>query len=826
MNKLADPYLDQDTGVDLRDPESMKRRIIHFMRQLVGKHPRFANPRDWFHALAYFVRGELSERYIRTAQVQQEHDVKRVYYLSMEYLLGRSLVKNLIDLDLLTPVKMALDDFGVELQAVEDVEFDAALGNGGLGRLAACFLDTIATHGYPGFAYGIHYQYGLFAQQIKNGQQVEQPEPWLRYGNPWTFERPDIIYRVQFGGRVLRYKGADGRERHRWVDGEETIAMACDYPVSGFGGKTVTNLRLWVARASHDFDLHYFNEGNFVEAVKDKTTSETLSKVLYPADTTLMGQELRLRQEYFFVSASLQDILVRYRRNHERFDELPSKVAIHLNDTHPSLAIPELMRLLVDDYDYLWEDAWKITLKTFAYTNHTLLPEALETWPAATLGRLLPRHLEIVYGINHRFLQHVRRCYPGDIGVLRRLSLQDDDHGRIRMSHLAIVGSHKVNGVAELHSSLMRSAVFTDFHRLYPDRIINVTNGVTPRRWLLQANPNLSSLISERIGEGWITDLSKLKGLEPFATDPEFVERFLTIRRANKTRLANLIKDRLGVVVDPTTMFDVMVKRIHEYKRQLLDVLHVVTRYLRLRESTDIASIAPRTIMFGGKAAPSYFMAKLIIRLINDVAERVNSDPAINGRLKVCFIPDYNVSAAELIIPGTDLSEHISTAGTEASGTGIMKFELNGALTICTFDGVNIEIRQEVGQDNIFIFGRTAEENRALRSRGYDPWQYYRADPTLKEVLDMIGNGFFSPGEPGRYRPIIDALLHGGDHYMVLADYGSYIACQEKVDTEFQQSASWAKRAIVNIANMGQFSSDRAVHTYARDIWNIEPEVF
>jgi len=808
--------------IDLEDDESIRIGILSYMIQHVGKDPAFASPRDWFYAVAYFLRGILSDRYIRTGRTLYDKDVKRVYYLSMEYLIGRSLTKQLLDLGLYDRMRKMLKDFGCDYDEIQETEFDAALGNGGLGRLAACFLDSLATHSYPGLGYGIRYEYGIFTQRIKDGEQEEHPENWLRYGNPWEFERHNIIYPVRFYGKIVCFKNADGEEVCQWVDTDEVMAMAFDVPFSGFGSETVTGLRLWTARSSRDFDLNYFNEGDYIKAVEDKTASENLSKVLYPNDKTATGQMLRLKQEYFFVSATIQDILHRFLRSQNSLDQLPDKVALQLNDTHPAMAVPELMRLLIDDHGYEFDKAWDITTRTFSYTNHTLLPEALETWPVEMLRDVLPRHLELIFQINDLFLRQVRHTYPGDGSLLKSMSLVDDERHCIRMAYLAIIASHKVNGVAELHTKLLRSTLFADFDRMYPGKFVNMTNGITPRRWLLQANPELSELITEHIGDGWIRDLSLLKDLEPLADDAKFRKRFIAIKRGNKERLTRLISERCGIEVDPESMFDVQVKRIHEYKRQLINILHIVTRYNRLRDDPGLNSLK-RTVIIGGKAAPGYAMAKLIIRLVNDVAEIINNDPAINGRIKVIFIPNYDVTTAEYVIPGSDLSEQISTAGTEASGTGNMKFALNGALTIGTLDGANIEILEEVGEDNIFIFGLNAEEAHDLRASGYDPWRNYNDNPELKRVIDMIADGFFSPGENSRYRPIADALLRGGDHFLLLADFASYIECQERVDEEFLNSGEWARKAIINVANMGKFSADRAIHAYAKEIWDIKP---
>lgn len=815
------PCDDARSGV-LGDADALERRLLDYMVHVVGKDPQFATERDWYYALSYLIRGVLGERLMATSQAQHRNDAKRVYYLSMEYLIGRRLEKSLIDLGLDGVISEALRRLGVDIRNVIDGEMDAALGNGGLGRLAACFLDSLATHGYPGYGYGIRYEFGMFNQRIEMGQQVEQPENWLRYGNPWEFERPNVIYPVRFNGRILCFKGADGREQCHWVDTDDVIAMAFDVPLPGFHSRTVTNLRLWSARSTREFDLRYFNEGNYLEAVREKTLSENLSKVLYPNDATATGQELRLKQEYFFVSASIQDILRRFQRYHGNLDELPKKVAIQLNDTHPALAVPELMRLLVDNHGYEWDKAWALTQQVFSYTNHTLLPEALETWNIGLLEQVLPHHLDIVYRINDWFLKKVRASFPGDFSVPKRVSLVDDDAHRVRMAHVAIVGSRRVNGVAALHTRILRTRTFADFDRMDPGKFINVTNGITQRRWLLQANPNLSQLITEKVGEGWKTDLSVLKGLLPAVDDADFRARFADIKRRNKAHLSEFILQRAEVQVDPASLFDIQVKRIHEYKRQLLNLMQVIARYNRLRDGKG-EGMTPRTVIFAGKAAPSYAMAKLIIHLINDVAAVINEDPAVHGMLKVVFVPNYNVSSAGIIIPGCDLSEQISTAGTEASGTGNMKFALNGALTIGTLDGANIEIRDEVGEDNIFIFGLNAEEAEDLRLRGYDPWRHYNGDAELKRVLDMIADGFFSPDDPGRYRPIFDALLKGGDTFLLLADFTAYMDCQERVDATFANTEDWVRKAIVNVANMGTFSSDRAIHAYAKEIWNVSP---
>ncbi|MCW8836520.1 MAG: glycogen/starch/alpha-glucan phosphorylase [Rhodospirillales bacterium] len=815
-NVLGDNYISRLSNV-----ESMKEALISMIAQSVGKDPAFATKQDWFYALGFMLRGLLSQLYIKNTRTQFIEDSRRVYYLSMEFLPGRSLIKTLLDLDLLDVTREALDALGQDLDELETIEHDPALGNGGLGRLAACFLDSMAAHGYPGFGYGIRYDFGLFSQSIENGQQVEHPDNWLRQGNPWEFRRPDTVYPVGFYGRLETVVDARGGETSKWVGAENVIAMAYDMPVSGYQNGNVTNLRLWTARATDDFDLRHFNQGDYIKSVEDKTSSETLSKILYPDDSTLTGQELRLKQEYFFVSASLQDIFARFLRRHDNLDQLPEKVVIQLNDTHPTLGIVEMMRLLVDEHGYDWATAWDMTRRTFAYTNHTLLPEALERWPASMIERLLPRHLQIIYRINAEFLKTVEKAFDGDADKIRNLSLVNDYDHSIRMAHLAIVGSYRVNGVAALHTELLRGRVFPDFDAMYPGKFVNITNGITPRRWLLQSNPALAGLITEKLGSGWPIELTQLSHLADCVEDADFRKRFSDIKKANKERLSKMIEACMGLRLDPTAMFDVQIKRIHEYKRQLLNVLHVVTCYNRIRDGEWDG--VPRVVIFAGKAAPSYYMAKKVIHLINDLATVINNDPLVGDRLKVVFIPDYRVSLAQVIIPGSDLSEQISTAGMEASGTGNMKLALNGALTIGTLDGANIEIKDAVGEENIFIFGLLANEVQTLRNDGYYPFSYYNGNPELKRALDMIGEGHFSPGDRGRYSSIFDSLLHGGDHFMVLADYESYIAAQGRVDVAYKDQDSWTRMSIHNVASMGGFSADRSIHDYASKIWEVKP---
>ena len=812
----------QLAGVDVA---SVSKSIVNRLVFSVGKDDIMATTRDWFHATAFMTRDRLIERWMETMRSYYAADAKRVYYLSMEFLMGRTLMNSLLNLAFEKECSEALRQQGVDLRQVREMEFDAALGNGGLGRLAACFLDSMATLNLPGYGYGIRYEYGMFSQRIEGGRQVEHPDNWLRYGNPWEFPRAEVLYHVKFGGRVVQYSDEDGVQRHHWVDTDDVMAMAYDSPIPGFATSTVNNMRLWAAKASRDFDLKYFNEGNYIKAVEDKNESENLSKVLYPQDSTAMGRELRLKQQYFFVCASLQDILYRFSRFHEGFDELPDKVAIQLNDTHPAIAIPELMRILVDLNHLDWDKAWDITTRTFSYTNHTLMAEALETWPVAMFEQILPRHLQIIYEINHRFLIGVMHSFPGDNEMRRRMSIIGEEEGkRVRMAHLAVVGSHKVNGVAQIHTELMKQTIFADFDRYYPGKIINMTNGITPRRWLNQANPLLAALITSRIGDGWLKDLTQLRRLIPLAEDAQFRREFAAVKRANKQRFAAELKSSLGMEIDVDSLFDVQIKRIHEYKRQLLNVLHVVALYKRLCDAPQSDTV-PRTVIFGGKAAPGYAMAKLIIKLINDVADIVNNDIRIHGRLKLVFVPNYGVSVAENIIPAADLSEQISTAGTEASGTGNMKLALNGALTIGTLDGANVEIRSEVGEDNIFIFGLTTDEVAKLRASGYRPADYYLANDELRQAIDMIARGYFSPEDPDRFKPIVDNLLANGDHYLLLADYASYAACQKEVEAAYRDQQQWLRKTILNVANMGKFSSDRTILQYAEQIWQATPVV-
>jgi len=805
------------------DEHSIEKALTNHLVYTEGKNVPSATGRDWYNTAAHTVRDHLIERWVNTVDDYSKQDPKRVYYLSLEFLIGRTLGNAALNLGIEPELRDALSALGQKIEDVEDMETDAALGNGGLGRLAACFLDSMASLDLPGMGYGIRYEYGMFTQRIEGGQQMEHPDNWLRYGNPWEFQRPERLYPVKFYGHVVKYTDAQGKTESHWMQGETVMAMAYDVPIPGFKTETVNNLRLWAAKSTREFNLDSFNAGDYVGAVEEKNNTENLSKVLYPNDTSVMGRELRLRQQYFFVSASIQDILHRFLAQHHDWNMLPDKVAIQLNDTHPAIAVAELMYKLHDIHRLDWDHAWSLVNKVVAYTNHTLMPEALETWPVEMFGRVLPRHLEIIYEINHRFLQQVNHRFPGDTELLSRVSIIDESHGRrVRMAHLAVVGSHTVNGVAAIHSELLKTTLFADFNKIFPGKFINVTNGITPRRWLNQANPLLTELIASRIGDGFIRDLNQLEKLVPFADDADFRKQFRVVKEANKQRLAERIERVTGIQVNPHSLFDVQIKRIHEYKRQLLNLLHVITMYNRIRAG-QTAGLVPRTVIFGGKAAPGYWMAKQIIRLINDVAGIINHDPVVGDWLKVVFYPNYEVSAAEKLFPASELSEQISTAGTEASGTGNMKMALNGALTIGTLDGANIEIREEVGEDNIFIFGLTTEEVADLRARGYNPWEYCNGNAELQLALDMIGNGFFSVEEPTRYRQIYDNLTWNGDHYLLLADYASYIAAQERVNAMYQDKEAWTRQAILNVARMGKFSSDRTIQEYAKNVWSVKP---
>ncbi len=797
---------------------ALAAQIEQHLLSTVGVASENATTTDLMQAVAQVAREQLSQRWVETQAVERANQSRRVVYLSMEFLMGRTLSNALAALHLTGGAAQGLSLHAHTLEDVANREPDAALGNGGLGRLAACFLDSMATLGLPSYGYGIRYEYGMFAQGIQGGSQVEYPDPWLQDGTPWEFPRADIAYPVRFGGWVEHIDGVA-----HWRHGGEVVAKAYDMVVPGHGTDHVSTLRLWKATAPAHIDLGVFNAGDYARAANLKNEFENISWVLYPNDSTPAGRELRLKQEYFFVAASIQDLVKRHLSEYPTLDNLADKVAIHLNDTHPAIGVAELMRLLCDEYQMDWDAAWTLCGKTFSYTNHTLMPEALETWPVSLMQHVLPRHLEIIFRINKEFLEYAAGQRPGDSGFLERLSLIDE-HGerRVRMAHLSVVGSHTVNGVSALHSNLLTQTIFADFFDLWPQRFTNMTNGVTPRRWLAQANPGLSDLLDQTLGKHWRLNLEQLKGLSAHQGDPVFQESFRSVKRANKARLADYIARTTDIVVSPDSLFDVQVKRIHEYKRQLLNVLHVVTRYLAILQDPH-GDWVPRTVIFAGKAASSYMSAKSIIRLIHDVGALVNNDPRIGDKLKVIFIPNYGVSVAEIIMPGADLSEQISTAGTEASGTGNMKLALNGALTIGTDDGANIEIREAVGDDNIFIFGLKTPEVRALRQSGYQPMRYYEQIPALRAVLSAISEGLFSPQEPGRYRALMESLAWGGDHYMLLADYESYVETQLRVDALYRQPEQWCARAIANVAGMGVFSSDRTIREYANQIWGIKP---
>ncbi|MEY3028392.1 MAG: hypothetical protein RIQ77_475 [Pseudomonadota bacterium] len=802
---------------------SAKKALQSHLVYSIFKTEQVATPRDWYSTTAYTVRDHVIERWVKTVEKYAEEDPKRIYYLSLEFLIGRMLSNASLNLGVDTEIKKGLNALGHKIENVVEWEHDAALGNGGLGRLAACFLDSMATMDIPGMGYGIRYEYGMFRQSIDNGQQIENPDNWLRYGNIWEFQRPASIYTVNFYGRVVEFENGSSIESH-WIDADSVVAMAYDVPIPGYATQTVNTLRLWSAKSAKEFNLNQFNDGNYELAVEGRNASESISKVLYPNDASASGRELRLKQQYFFVSASIQDILHRFLLKHDDWTKLPDKIVIQLNDTHPAIAVAEMMYQLVDIHRLDWDFAWSLAEKIFAYTNHTLMPEALETWSFDLFNTLLPRHLAIILRINHTFLEKVNHQFPGDSDLLRRVSIIDETNGRsVRMAHLAVIGSFKVNGVAALHSDLLKKTLFADFHRIFPNKFANVTNGITPRRWLNQCNPELTLLIEKVIGKKFQRDLDKLRLLTPLAEDAQFRKAFRKVKHKNKVKLANKIEELMGIKINPNSMFDIQIKRIHEYKRQLLNILHVITLYNRIRKG-QAKNAVPRVVIFGGKAAPGYWMAKLIIRLINDVAAIINEDLAVGDQLKVIFYPNYDVSAAELLFPASDLSEQISTAGTEASGTGNMKMALNGALTIGTLDGANVEIMQEVGDENIFIFGLKADEVSVTKSNGYNPWDYYNSNPELKETLDMITSGYFSIEEPGRYQAIFDNLLNKGDQYLLLADYASYIQTQEHVSGLYKDKEEWSRRAILNVARMGKFSSDRSIREYADNIWKLDSD--
>ena len=797
----------------------LRQAILDNLYYVQGRVPELATPTDWYMALAYTVRDHMMNDWIKSFSFMRNEDIKIVAYLSAEFLIGPQLGNNLLNLGIREPSKQALSELGLDLDVLTRQESEPGLGNGGLGRLAACYMDSLATLRIPAIGYGIRYEFGLFHQEIQDGWQVEKTDKWLHFGNPWEICRPEISYSVGAGGYTEQYHDQTGSLRVRWTPAHVVKGVAHDTLVAGYGGGMVDFLRLWASEAVESFDFQAFNVGDYYKAVEAKVSSETISKVLYPNDEPEVGKRLRLSQQYFFTSCSLQDLIRIQLRRGKSLDTFHENSAVQLNDTHPSIAVAELMRLFVDEHGMDWDRAWDITQKTLGYTNHTLLPEALEKWSLPLFASILPRHLEIIYEINRRFLDEVRVKFPGDNDRVARMSLIDEhDEKYVRMANLATVGSHAVNGVAELHSELLKKTVLHDFYEFSPQKFLNVTNGVTPRRWLALSNPELSQLISSKIGEGWITHEEQLRKLEPFADDPSFRKKWRDVKQTRKQELAAWIKERTGAVVDPATLFDVQVKRIHEYKRQLLNVLYVISLYDQIKKNPSI-DITPRTLIFGGKAAPGYVMAKLIIKLITSVADVIDRDLAVKGRLKVIFYPDFNVTNGQMIYPAADLSEQISTAGKEASGTGNMKFSMNGALTIGTLDGANVEIRQEVGPENFFLFGLTAEQVLDLKAGGYNPRQYYEMNPVLRETIDQIASGIFSAGSKDLFRPIVDSLLNQ-DNYFVLADFQSYLECQYKVARAFHDQEQWTRMSILNVARMGKFSSDRSIREYCANIWN------
>ncbi|MFC1707322.1 glycogen/starch/alpha-glucan phosphorylase [Planctomycetota bacterium] len=810
---------DDRTGMH---PETLERAVMDHLYYTCSKDERTATKLDIFLAVAHAVRDRLVHRWIKTQQTYYDRDAKRVYYLSAEFLRGRALAMNLINLGQYEAARQILAQHGIDLTQLLEEEMDPGLGNGGLGRLAACFVDSMATLGLPGYGYGIRYEFGIFEQRIRDGWQVEHPDMWARYGNVWELARHEYAVRVKLYGRVVTHDAGNGGTGYRWVDTQEVLAVPYDMPIAGYRNNTVNNLRLWSAQATEEFKLAVFNDGDYRRAVEEKVLSETISKVLYPRDDTPEGRELRLKQQYFFVCATLHDIIRRYKNAHDDFGAFSSKVAIQLNDTHPAIAVAELMRILLDEEGMPWDRAWEIVRDTIAFTNHTLLPEALERWPVWLFEKLLPRHLMIIYEINHRFLRQVRIFSPDDHDRPRRMSIiEEGKEKQVRMAHLAVVGSHSVNGVAELHSELVRTQLLSDFAEMWPERFNNKTNGVTPRRWMLLCNSELAALISDRIGRDWIVNLDELRRLLPLENDEGFRKQVREVKVQNKQRLAGVIEQRCGVSVNVGSLFDVQVKRLHEYKRQLLNCLHIIHLY-RLLRLDPRADVVPRTFIFGGKAAPGYETAKLHMKLINDLASVIDKDQAIRDRIKVLFMANYGVSLAERIIPAADVSEQISLAGKEASGTGNMKFAMNGALTVGTLDGANIEIREEVGAENFFLFGMKADEVASLRRSGYNPRDFIERSEDLRAVLDMIASGMFSPGEPDRFNGVVDQL-YNHDPYMVCADFDSYVACQAHVSRVYRDPEEWTRRAIRNIGNMGKFSSDRTIREYAEEIWRAEP---
>lgn len=805
---------------------NLKKSFNRHLHYTLVKDRNVATPRDYYLALANTVRDHVVGRWMRTQQYYYEVDPKRVYYLSMEFYMGRALANTMINCGIQSACDEAMYQLGLDIEELEELEEDAGLGNGGLGRLAACFLDSMATLGLAAYGYGIRYEYGMFNQKIENGWQLEEPDEWLRYGNPWEKSRPEYMLPVNYYGHVE----TDSHGRTSWVNTQVVLAMPYDTPIPGFGNNTVNTLRLWSAKAPNSFNLQFFNSGEYITAVCDRNLAENISRVLYPNDNFFEGKELRLKQEYFMVAATLQDVVRRFKSSRfgcrdavrTSFDTFPDKVALQLNDTHPALCIPELMRILIDIEGLPWEKAWDVVVRTCGYTNHTVLPEALERWPVSMLERVLPRHLGIIYEINFRFLQQVERKWPGNAGRVGRMSLVEEfGEKRINMAHLAIVGAHAVNGVAAIHSEIIKNETFKDFAEMFPERFQNKTNGITPRRWLLLCNSGLADIVAERIGETWVTHLSELKKLESMVNDQALLTSLMKVKQENKMKLAAYIELNYKVKVNAGSIFDMQVKRIHEYKRQSLKILHAIVLYNRLKKNPN-QQFVPRTIMIGGKAAPGYHMAKLYIKLIGNVGRTINNDPIIGDRLKLIFLENYRVSLAEKIIPAADLSEQLSLAGTEASGTGNMKFMLNGALTIGTLDGANVEMMEEMGKDNIFIFGMNVNEVNALKAKGYNPMDYINKDPELKQCLDQINSGFFSPEEPHLFHDVYNNLAHS-DTYMLCADFRDYIDTSEKCAELFKNPKEWAKKCLVNVASSGKFSSDRTIAQYAREIWGVSP---
>jgi len=800
--------------------EEMKESIRRQLRLTLARHLDNATPRELWMATCLAVREKIIDRFIETQSAHNERDARRVYYLSLEYLMGRLLNSNLCNSGLREAVSSALGDLGFDLETLCEEEHDMGLGNGGLGRLAACFLDSMATMDLPAIGYGIHYQFGLFRQEFDNGRQIELPDDWLKYGNPWEIVRPQYAQRVSLYGRVEHAYDDLGDYQPRWVEAKYVEGIPYDLAIVGYGASTVNFLRLWEAKASEELDLKTFNQGGYVEAVREKAMGESISKVLYPNDETENGKELRLVQQYFFVACSIQDMMARFLRLHDDWEEFPDKVVVQLNDTHPAVAVLELMRIFLDEKKLGWEKSWNLVRRTFAYTNHTLLPEALETWGEALFEHVLPRHMQIVREINRRFVEEeLASKWPGDHEKIQNMSIVEG--GQVRMAYLSVVGSHSVNGVAALHTKLLKGKLMKDFADLYPQKFNNKTNGITPRRWLLGCNPELAKLIDSVVGPEWVTNLNLLRGLEKVADDPSFQEEFMKIKQGNKGVLAHMLESEMGLTVDPSAIFDSQIKRLHEYKRQHLNLLHILTLYRRLLHDPDLP-ICPRVFIFGAKAAPGYHLAKVIIHAINLVARKINKDERIKGKLKVAYWPNYGVSSAERIIPASDLSEQISTAGKEASGTGNMKFALNGALTIGTLDGANVEIKEEVGDENIFIFGETVEGIETLRVSGYDPSDYYHQDEELKGVLDWLGSDYFSPGEGKVLQDLPRSLLEWGDPFFVLADFRAYVEAQEKANMAYSDPKKWSSMAIRNVAGSGKFSSDRTILQYAEEIWKLE----